>query len=179
MTELGAQPVHLPLPEAPHRGYGSAPALFGEQGHDDLVGQELLQLLDSELGTGPCDLLLAPQGLGRHVDHRIVRTAAEAWASCHRLPLALWRDAPYVLRSPEPSTGPELGVRLTPESLQAKILACRAYASQVGFQFGHADAVPAAVQELASTDARRLGTGTAAEAFVADDRSARLLGVLG
>ena len=33
-----ADPIHIPLPEAPHRGYHSAKALFGDILPDDDVG---------------------------------------------------------------------------------------------------------------------------------------------
>jgi LmbE family N-acetylglucosaminyl deacetylase len=97
---VGAAPEHLPLPEAPHRGYGSAAALFAEVRPDDLVWQDVR----TALRAVEADLWLAPQGLGGHVDHLQVVRAVAALGR----PTLWWRDAPYALRQPDaaPSPGP-------------------------------------------------------------------------
>ena len=68
------QPVHLPLREAPHRGYDSAPALFaGVRAATTSSGRTSL----AALRPYDADLWLAPQGLGGHVDHlQVVRAVA-------------------------------------------------------------------------------------------------------
>jgi LmbE family N-acetylglucosaminyl deacetylase len=144
-AELGAEPVHLPLPEAPHRGYTSAPDLFAGVHPDDDVAGPLGALLAPLLrGAG---LVLAPQALGDHADHRVVTgvvagLAAGAW---------WWRDAPYHWRRPDarPWTAVPDGVEREVDvgaHLAAKIAAARCYTTQLGFQFGGPDAVGPALR---------------------------------
>ena len=124
--------VHLPLREAPHRGYDSAAALFAGVRSDDLVWQELAALLQEF----QADLWLAPQGLGAHVDHlQVVRAVAAL-----ERPTAWWRDAPYVLKQPDAQPSPDLPSGLSPVVLPAdrdrRADACACYVTQLGFQFG-------------------------------------------
>ncbi|WP_432510529.1 PIG-L deacetylase family protein [Kineococcus sp. SYSU DK001] len=155
MAELGARGHHLPLPEAPHRGYGSAAELFGAvaPGDEDCpaaVGAALGVFLDGGSLDGPVDLLLGPQGLGDHVDHRHVRTAVDALAVRRGLPLARWADTPYVLRSgaSEPTGSPRRAVEA---ELAAKVAACAAYATQLGFQFDGTEAMARALRACPET----------------------------
>jgi len=142
---LGTRAVHLPLPEAPHRGYRDAAALFaGPRGHDR-VWQEVARALRPY----DADLWLAPQGLGAHVDHlQVVR----AVASLGR-PTLWWRDAPYVLRRPDAPPAPELPGGLVPVELAGsrdrRADACACYRTQLGFQFGGEPAMRAALAGLA------------------------------
>jgi len=140
---VGAAPEHLPLAEAPHRGYGSAAALFAGVRPDDLVWQDVrtaLQALDA-------DLWLAPQGLGGHVDHLQVVRAVAALGR----PTLWWRDAPYALRQPDAAPSPELPAGLRPLSLPQdrarRSDACACYATQLGFQFGGEAGMRAALQD--------------------------------
>ncbi len=152
-AELGARPVHLPVPEAPHRGYTSAADLFAGVHDDDGVVALLAELLRPVLRHA--DLVLAPQALGDHADHRVVAEAVAAvvepdgpwW----------WRDAPYALRRPDarPWTvvpeGRDRAVGIGAQ-LERKIAAARCYTTQLGFQFGGADGVGPALRELAGPD---------------------------
>lgn len=113
--------IHLDLPEAPHRGYGSAAALFGPV-HDAI-----------HLDLPDADLVYVPQGIGGHVDHLVVIQASRHVAT-HR-----YRDLPYGLRVPREGGGEP--VLPTPRKLDA----CSAYASQLGFQFGGDAAMRAAL----------------------------------
>jgi len=156
LTHLGAEPVHLPLPEAPHRGYTSAPDLFAGQHADDGVAEPLTGALAPHLDGA--DLVLAPQAIGDHVDHRVVVDVVAAL----RPDAVWWRDAPYVLRRPD--APPWRGVPPGPEHpadvaahLDAKAAAARCYATQVGFQFGGADEVAPALAALARAEADRVG----------------------
>ncbi len=158
MSVLGVRPVHLELPEAPHRGYLSARALFsGISPHDgvDRALEPLLRDLDA-------DLWLAPRGIGAHVDHlQVLRVVARLGR-----PVLWWRDSPYVLRFPEALPGADLPPGLTPvefpQDRPRRADACACYASQLGFQFGGADWMREALADLS-------------EPLLADDRALEVL----
>ena len=106
--------IHLGLPEAPHRGYESADALFAGVRDDDAVDFDLPE----------ADIVFVPEGIGGHVDHlQVIRVVGER--ATHT-----WRDLPYGLRVPDPGTGRAIA------PTEQKLDACAAYASQLGFQFG-------------------------------------------
>jgi len=157
LTVLGAAPLHLDLPEAPHRGYTSAPDLFAGV-HD---GDDVWRSVRERLADVPGDLWLAPQALGSHVDHLQVLRAVAGTGR----PVLWWRDSPYVLREPGAVPGPDLPGGLTPlelpQDLGRRADACACYVTQLGFQFGGADAMRAALAGLpevllAGADARAL-----------------------
>ena len=140
---LGATPVHLPLREAPHRGYDSAPALFAGVRPGDVAWQDVLAALEPY----DADLWLAPQGLGGHVDHLQVVRAVAALGR----PTLWWRDAPYALRAPDAEPSPSLPTGLTsvalPEDRDRRGDACARYATQLGFQFGGVAGMRAALRD--------------------------------
>ena len=154
----------LDLPEAPHRGYHSAPALFGPVVDGDDVWQPLAELLRGMLAELQPELVLAPQGLGGHVDHRqMIRAVLAAGA---RQALAFYRDTPYAIRNP--GAVPDAGLAEcrscrvgVAAGLDRKVAASCAYASQVGFQFG--GAVDRALRAFAVAE----GNGAPAERFLA------------
>ena len=147
----------LDLLEAPHRGYDSAPSLFGSVHDDDSILVELTArflALSAELQP---DLVLAPQGLGNHVDHQQVIAAALRSFPAGRL--AFYRDTPYAIRQPgaaalpsvpqgTPSTVPIANV------LDRKVAAAQAYASQIGFQFGGPAPLAQALRAFAVQEGR-------------------------
>jgi LmbE family N-acetylglucosaminyl deacetylase len=140
---VGAAPVHLPLREAPHRGYDSAPALFAGVRPDDVVWQDVL----AALRPYDADLWLGPQGLGSHVDHLQVVRAVAALSR----PTLWWRDAPYALKAPGAAPSPDLPGGLVevalPEDRGRRGDACACYATQLGFQFGGETGMRAALQD--------------------------------
>ncbi len=155
----------LDLLEAPHRGYHSAPALFGPLHPEDAVAINLAALLMELSAELRPDLVLAPQGLGNHVDHQQVAAAAIRSFPPDRT--GFYRDTPYAMRQPDaeplaflprgqPSTVPIAA------ALDRKIAAAQAYASQAGLQFGGTDALAAALGGFAV----REGGGMAAERFI-------------
>ncbi|MFE1600758.1 PIG-L deacetylase family protein [Methylobacterium sp. ID0610] len=141
-ARLGAAARHVPLREAPHRGYGSAPALFGDLAPGDNVRPALADALRALLAETRPDLVLAPQAVGGHVDH--VQLVLALRALVPERPVLWWRDFPYTVRHADPKEPfradfaglPEAAVRLAAEDEAAKREACAAYASQLGFQFG-------------------------------------------
>lgn len=154
----------LDLPEAPHRGYGSAPELFGPVRDDDQVWRPLAAIIADMAAELSPSLVLAPQGLGEHVDHRQMIRAV--LATIPTLPLAFYRDTPYAIRNPCALRNvtipmlPETVVRID-AGLDRKVAASCAYASQVGFQFGGAAEAGQALRAFAL----REGNGEPAERF--------------
>ncbi len=155
----------LDLPEAPHRGYGSAAQLFGAISGDDEVWRPLAAELSALADELRPDLVLAPQGLGNHVDHRQMIHAVLHVAPRH---LAFYRDTPYAIRNPgaisyvrgSEMQGCTIGIAA---GLERKIAASCAYASQIGFQFGGPDPLAAALRQFAVSE----GQGRPAERFLA------------
>ncbi len=163
MAVLGATPLHLDLPEAPHRGYTGAPDLFAGV-HD---GDGIWTTVRDLLAAVPGDLWLAPQALGAHVDHLQVLRAVAGTGR----PVLWWRDSPYVLREPDAVPGPDLPGGLPavelPQDLDRRADACACYATQLGFQFGGPEQMRTALAGLpevllADEAARELVAGLAA-----------------
>ncbi len=162
---LGCAALHwMDLPEAPHRGYDSAPALFGAVLPNDGVQSEVeAALRDLDAAHRPLAVLV-PQGLGNHVDHQIVVRAALAVFSPGRL--TFYRDTPYALRHPHATPLPGVPAQHVSRVdiaawLEARIAASAAYASQIGFQFGGAAPLAEALRAFALAE----GAGRYAETF--------------
>ena len=156
MRVLGAATVHVPLPEAPHRGYHSAQALFEPPLLEDDVVEPLRKAVSDLLAEHLPDLVLVPQAIGGHVDHvQLVRALQEP-----QRPLLWWRDFPYSARSATPmepfgirmAKKPEREVLLDTAALDAKEAACLAYASQLGLQFGGPDGLRAKLAQAGSVE---------------------------
>ncbi len=165
---LGAAVRWLDLPEAPHRGYQSAPALFAGFVADDAVLPDLQQRLLEAIAAEQPAVLLAPQGLGAHADHRRVMQAVRATAAAR--PVLWYRDTPYIIRQPAAAPAPELppglaeiSVSLSETALAAKIAASQAYTTQIEFQFGGAAAVAEKLTRLAVAEAQAVGAAGAVE----------------
>ena len=154
----------LDLPEAPHRGYQAAPELFGPIHAEDGIGGELVACFEALAAEHRPDLVLAPQGLGSHVDHHHV--IAAALRVFPEGSLAFYRDTPYAIRQPDAAPSPAVprGTLSTVPIgavLDRKVAAAQAYASQIGFQFGGSAPLDRALRDFAS----REGDGFAAERF--------------
>ena len=151
---LGAEPRHLDLPEAPHRGYHSAAALFGPYVAADDVAPALTAVLGALLAELAPALVLAPQALGNHVDHHRV---VDAVAAIPGLPVLWYRDAPYAMRNPDAQPADAVsGTMLVVDvaaGLDRKLRAATAYASQLGFQFGGAAQAEGALRAFAVSEA--------------------------
>ena len=165
---LGVEQVLRDPPEAPNRGYGSAAALFGPPRRDDDVAGPLAGRLAALLADERPDLVLAPQGCGRHVDHlRLIEAVLDLQAHSLAVPAALgfYRDTPYVIRDPDAVPDPRVAA-LAPHDLVVPVddraRACKhaavaAYASQLGFQFGSRTLAHAALDGLAAHEAAGRG----------------------
>jgi len=142
-ARVGAAVRHWTLPDCIYRGLPDG--AFTVNGESDLwlplhpAEMPLVEKLRRHLARVlPKDARLAvPLTLGNHVDHRLVRSAAEAL----RRPLYYYADFPYAAR-PEGTVPPgveEDGLERTPVSavgLQAWQEAIDAYRSQVDDLFG-------------------------------------------
>ena len=144
-SAIGADFVHLPLPEAPHRGYESAAALFAHPSASDSIEAPLTTMLEALVGDLQPAFILGPAAIGGHVDHVIVRRALTA---IERGPasLLLWADFPYIDRDasaflPSPASFALEENKLAAEDFARKVAGCHAYASQLEFQFGSARAM--------------------------------------
>lgn len=169
----------LDLPEAPHRGYHSATALFGPFVAQDDVQPELDERLAHEVRDH--DLVFAPQAIGEHVDHRRVRDTIVGAGIWDRV--TWYRDTPYAIRHPNAapaieimSEGTELAITLGEATLDAKLAACAAYRSQLGFQFTGEETMRVSLSDFAAAEALRLGlAGGRAEALIASPEAAARL----
>ncbi|MCU0490128.1 MAG: PIG-L family deacetylase [Chloroflexaceae bacterium] len=169
----------LPYPEAPHRGYESAAALFnGVLPHDNIwrpVASDLRRLISSVR----FDVVFAPQGLGNHVDHlhliRAVLQANLAEKTCW------YRDTPYAMRQPQARPDPrlpaelrEVGVDIS-ATLEDKLAGCCAYESQIGFQFGGTERLRTALPTFHQQEAARLGLAGYAEGLLVPSHLVNLI----
>ncbi|WP_211873458.1 PIG-L deacetylase family protein [Plastoroseomonas arctica] len=156
---LGAEPLWLNWPEAPHRGYQDAAALFGRPLEEDPAHG-----LAETLPDGPADLLLAPQAVGGHVDHVLLVQALRLQAR----PVLWWTDFPYATRAasvrPFDADMKRLAECQVEGDAQARLHACAAYTTQLPFQFGGMKGLEAALNaegdvESFRGDAARLPRG--------------------
>ena len=167
--------IWLDLPEAPHRGYGSAADLFAALHPDDDVVPALAGCFRQLQASYQADLVLAPQGLGGHVDHRQVIAAVMDAIPPDRI--AFYRDTPYAIRAPDAAADPAVPRASTirvpiADALDRKISAAQAYATQIGFQFQGAQNTARALRDFAVAEgngrpAERLA-GLALPAFLAE-----------
>ncbi len=142
---LGAQALHLDIPDCIYRGdpsggapfYTSDPDIFGpiHPGDRPLLDKLIRRLVD----LPPAEEVVAPLAVGHHVDHQLVREAAEAvWGS------GLWyyEDYPYAQEPGavtatlgDPQAWEARVIPLDEADLQAKIRAILAYRSQLSTFF--------------------------------------------
>lgn len=154
----------LDLPEAPHRGYGSASELFGAVQAGDDIWRELSRRIAALRQEVQPDLVLAPQGLGGHVDH--IQTISGVLDATGPGRVAFYRDTPYAIRNQSAVSDVRLhalddAVVDIAAGLDRKIAASCAYASQIGYQFRG----PAALDGVLRAFALHEGSGRPAERF--------------
>ena len=144
---LGAAPRHLPFAEAPHRGYDGPAALFAGLHRGDAIVETLRPALCDLVRAVAPDRLYLPRCVGAHVDHLAVRRAAEGIEAPERW---YWTDWPYAGRAeaPDPFASEDAARRAEDVAIEperAKLAACAAYATQLGYQFGGAEAMRAQI----------------------------------
>jgi len=135
------QVIHYPLPDCIYRLdpttgrvlYPNEASLFGQVSPSDPALSEL-----ESVAPLPSDAMLyIPLAAGRHVDHQIVRRAAEGW-KLERGQVRYYEDYPYVTQLGQlekalewPEEWEACVFPLSKDALRAKIEAVTAYASQI------------------------------------------------
>jgi LmbE family N-acetylglucosaminyl deacetylase len=148
---LGARPLWLDFPEAPHRGYADAAALFAAPRAEDDVLSPLCGAFSKLVDAEP-DLILAPQAIGGHVDHVLVALALRLVLPAGAPPVLWWTDFPYAMRPDSHPAQPfaeamaMLPERAVTGDAAARLAACAAYTTQLGFQFGGTAGLATALQ---------------------------------
>jgi len=140
-ARLGAEPLHLDLPEAPYRLdaagrplYADLGALFGEVRGED--GELVARLADRFAAFGDDDAeLLGPLAVGHHVDHQVVRAALERarprpWLY-EEFPYTEWKWFAVRRALGRPALWESETLALEPADIEARLEAIEAYASQV------------------------------------------------
>jgi len=150
---IGAEPVHLPLLEAPHRGYESPAELFAARRAGDDAAGRLAPLLGPLVADA--DLILGPLCIGDHVDHYAVLDALAEVVPSGRL--LLWEDWPYLDRARSLPGEPALRVALDAADRADRTSMCAAYATQLGFQFGGEAAMTARIGRIGEERFHRPG----------------------
>jgi len=100
-TSMGAERTALGLPDSSLRGYDDFTELQS-QADPDLVAEISSRLSEVAMRVAP-RLLLAPSGIGNHVDHLIVRGAIETLQV--RRPTAWYEELPYAAQVPAAPPG--------------------------------------------------------------------------
>jgi LmbE family N-acetylglucosaminyl deacetylase len=167
---LGAEPLHWPYMDCIYRSipgggvpYASEDALWGEIDPSETGLIRELAVRITALWPPSRGMLYVPLGAGRHVDHRIVRQAAERAGRS----LTYYEDFPYAedrkaVKAAMTDSGwkAEL-LPLSQEALEGKIAAIACYRSQISTFWGDRTHMAAAVRAFA----QRTGDGTPAERY--------------
>ncbi len=156
---VGANEVlWLDHPEAPHRGYSSAPELFRGMGPNDNVWHDLVGDLAALRDRLRPDIAFIPTGIGEHVDHLQVIRAVETVPDLGSLILQ-YRDMPYAIRTPaSDADGDPLDSLLhavdVSSTLSTKLRGAACYTSQIAFQFGGLEQMERSLEHHAHKEAQ-------------------------
>ncbi len=167
VARLGAEALVWSLPDAIYRLHPASGAplytdndrLFGALAPEEApLVEELAARLSS---LPPAGRIVAPLGLGSHVDHQLVRAAAQIAFT----ELYYYEDYPYVQRHPEslaemiqpPRSWRSILYELDEAAISARIEAIAAYESQLKVLFNGPEAMARLVrQQVESTGGERL-----------------------
>lgn len=108
---------------------------FGPRAADDDVLPRVREVVAAAVRERMPDLMLAPFGIGDHVDHLLVREAVVSYGRERGIPVLLWEDQPYALRHRVPGAPGGVEVAIGDEAWGRKIEATAAYASQLRMLF--------------------------------------------
>ncbi len=175
---LKAEAIYLDLQDCIYRRdrnasaawmYESDEAIFGDL-HSGDAGhiQDIASRLE-ELEMGSQTQIVVPLAVGQHVDHQLIRLAAEQWAAQNDGKLQYYEDFPYAEREgrlnevlqPADNWEPKLQV-LDEADLAARVAAITLYTSQLSTFWPDTEAMRQAVHDYAW---RRGSFDTLAERF--------------
>jgi len=149
---LGAKAVHLDFPDAIYRQGPDRQALYGEPVGTTIHPQDMLlpSQMARELATRLVDndTIICPLALGAHVDHVIVRQAAEALGR----PLRYVADVPYSMYHPGELAPATAGMesrlyRISESGFGVWLEAIQSYASQLSTLYESWDLLREAVRQ--------------------------------
>ncbi len=149
---VGAKPVHFDFLDCLYRRGRNGEVLYAESVFVPLNDQEAdlpAQIAQAMVAwLKPDDIVVCPLGIGGHVDHLLVRLAAEmaVRASPRLCPLLYDADIPYFLNAPDDLAPRTVGMEHTLEpvsqsGLKAWLAAIEAYASQQSSLFDSRDSM--------------------------------------
>lgn len=147
--------LHLNLPEAPHRGYHSAPELFAGVKSKDAIQKSVADHFRLIADIHQPNIIFVPQGLGNHCDHLQTINAALEVFDLERI--RWYFDTPYIIRQPDAKNYRHLPQNLIRRQtditgeIARKITACIEYKSQIEFQFGGVEKLEQALRKLHQT----------------------------
>ncbi len=150
----------LDYPEAIYRGnpayYNRYEQLIGGDVHpaDQVIDRQLAQTLLDLQARLPDAAWYAPLGIGRHVDHQIVCSAADRLVQ-RGAKVYYYEDFPYVVRQADALQQrlTALGTSFEPtlvemsEMLPARLEAAEMYTSQIDSNFGNAEALHKTIEQ--------------------------------
>lgn len=153
VQSLGGDVLWLDFPEAIYRGapayYGTNEALFGTVNSADVaLDQQLASVFARIHQQAPLAALYAPLGVGNHVDHQLVCSAADQLAQ-QKANVKFFEDFPYVtVPGALSARQQQLGIAMEPELVeishqpfQQKQEALLQYRSQIPGLFGSEEAM--------------------------------------
>lgn len=159
---LRADTLWLDFPEALYRGtpalYQGEDALFGAVNAADLpLDEQLAAIFAAIAERAPLAAIYAPLGIGNHVDHQLVCSAADRLAQ-RKLNVKFYEDFPYVTQ-PNALQGRQqaLGIQMEPELVEISGLldrkeeAIKAYVSQVPSLFGTEDRLTTSLRDYSGS----------------------------
>jgi LmbE family N-acetylglucosaminyl deacetylase len=141
---IGVEAIYGELPEAPHRGYNSAAALFGPLLPEIDVRKHLFEWITHLLRLYKPVALLSPLSIGNHVDHVLIKETAERFNTADA-DVYFYKDLPYAGDSKSASAQyyfhdshqmHEHLLKFSDESIEMALTATNAYKTQIPFQFG-------------------------------------------
>jgi LmbE family N-acetylglucosaminyl deacetylase len=172
---LHADTYWLDFPDAIFRGspayYTGDEALFGTVNPGDLpLDEQIAAILLNVAERAPLAAIYAPLGIGNHVDHQLVCSAADRLAQ-RKLNVKFYEDFPYVARQGGPEARQAtLSIPMEPELVEISGLlptkedAILQYASQVPQLFGNEERMRQMLRQY-SASLRRTYPGVTLERY--------------
>lgn len=165
---LGARCRHFMWKDAAYRNAADGSFLYDQSQRETWHAEDaqlIATMTDALLrNLTDSDLLLVPLGLGRHVDHLIVRHSAE---QARHSPMLYYPEVPYLQRYPhelEPLTSHLEGLNyvLSAEHVHTWLAAVQRYSTQLAMLEEAVGPIPQLIEHFASTGRLELYCGDGA-----------------